>query len=57
MPTFDQTYTDSDFERGLRQADTEWMAAHARREPDLEVRGLSGSFLSRLLALLTGKRR
>jgi len=56
MATFDQTYTDSDFERGLKQADSEWMAAHARREPDLVVHGLSGSLLSRLLALFTGRR-
>lgn len=56
MPAFDQTYTDNDFERNLKRADSEWMAAHARREPDLVVHGLSSSLLSKLLALFTRRR-
>jgi hypothetical protein len=51
MYSFDQTYTDREFQRNLELADSEWMAALARREPDLAVEGLRGSLLSRVLEL------
>lgn len=51
MSAFDMTYTDADFQREILRADTEWMAQHARREPDLEVDGLKPTLLSRLLGL------
>lgn len=52
VTSFDQTYTDSEFARDLKQADSEWMAAAARREPDLAVEGLRGSVLSKILELI-----
>lgn len=52
MPTFDKTYTDADFQQEIRRADSEWMAQHARREPDLDVDGLRPNLLSRMLGLL-----
>ena len=49
--TFDETYTDKDFEHRFKQANTDWMAEVARREPDLRVDGMRGSLMSRLLGL------
>ena len=51
MLDFDKTYTDSDFKQQIRQADQQWMAQYARREPDLDIDGLQPSLLSRLLGL------
>lgn len=54
MPAFDMTYTDADFQQEIRRADTEWMAQHARPEPDLDVDGLKPGPLSWLLGLFGG---
>ena len=57
MNAFDQTYADPEFQQQVAEARAGWMAqVPAPEQPDLEVAGLSGSLLSRLLALL-GLRR
>lgn len=53
MPKFDKTYTDPEFKQAIQHADAEWMASHARREPDLEVESLRPGFLSRILGLFS----
>ena len=57
MTSFDETYTDKEFERDLKQADADWMGAVARREPDLAVEGLRGSFMSKFLELFSAVKR
>jgi hypothetical protein len=47
---FDETYSDSDFQRALTDQHAEWLADAHRPEPDLNVDGLRRSLLSRLLA-------
>lgn len=56
MTIFDDTYTDAEFQKQMSQANSDWMAKVARSEPDLEVDGLHGSLLSRVLSIFTGKR-
>jgi hypothetical protein len=57
MAHFDQTYTDPEFKREIKHADTEWMSKLARPEPDLNVEGMRASFFSRLLGLIRGGER
>jgi len=49
--TYDDTYTDHEFEKSLAEANAELFASVKRGEPDLKVDGLDGSIMSRLLAL------
>jgi len=53
--SFEDTYTDSDFERSFRNANRNWLEQAARNEPDLEIDGMRGSLLSRFLALFGAK--
>jgi hypothetical protein len=56
MKAFDQTYSDQEFKREIEQARAGWMAQVPRdRQPDLNVDGLSGSLLARLIGVLTGR--
>jgi len=58
MKTFDQTYADPDFQRQVAAARNGWMTQVPQaRQPDLEVPGLRGSLLARLLARLAGSKR
>lgn len=52
--SFDDTYTDREFERALSDANQDLFGLHRPPEPDLSVEGLQGSFVSRLLALFRG---
>lgn len=52
--TFDETYTDREFERAFSEANQDLFTENGPAEPDLSVTGLSGSFVSRLLALFRG---
>jgi len=57
MKAFDQTYADPEFQQQLQAARAGWMARVPRpRQPDLEVAGFTGSILSRIAAVLTGRR-
>jgi hypothetical protein len=57
MKSFDETYADRDFEQQLERSRVAWMSRVPRAEqPDLEVDGLSGSVLGRIVAALTGRR-
>jgi hypothetical protein len=53
--TLDDTHTDLEFQPGFTEANQEWMRQVARPEPDLNVDGLHGSFISRLLSLFGSK--
>ena len=57
MVNFDKTYTDPEFQQEIRNADNEWMSAHARPEPDLEVEGLRPNLLSRVLGIFGPRSR
>lgn len=57
MISFDETYTDNEFQSKLQKADAEWMGAVARKEPDLAVEGLRGSFMSKFLELFSARKR
>ena len=54
--SFEDTYTDSEFQKDITEADSEWMSGLARAEPDLEVEGLRNSLVSRVLGLFGGGR-
>lgn len=54
---FDETYTDREFERAFNAANADLFATAGPREPDLEVPGLGGSIVARLLAMLSGDSR
>jgi hypothetical protein len=51
---FDDTYTDRDFERGLRNANKDWLDQVARCEPDLDIDGMRKPLLARLLSFFGG---
>jgi len=51
---FDSTMTDADFTRPLLEPVEERLAREARGESDLNVEGLTDSFLSKLLRLVAG---
>lgn len=53
MP-FDDTLTDDDFRRALRDSHDELLAGPVDAEPDLRVEGLSNSLLAKLLGLFRG---
>lgn len=53
---FDDTLTEGDFERPILEPSEERLLESMCPEPDLSVDGLEHSVLSRLFALLTGKR-
>lgn len=53
MP-FEDTLTDEDFQRALRDSHEEVLKAPRDAEPDLRVEGLSNSLLARLFGLLRG---
>jgi hypothetical protein len=57
MKSFDETYADQDFQEQIAEARAGWMAQvpHAT-QPDLNVEGLRGSFVVRLLGALAGRR-
>ena len=56
MKSFDQTYADHDFKQQIEQARAGWMVQVPReRQPDLNVEGLRGSLLARLLGALSGR--
>jgi hypothetical protein len=58
MKAFDQTYADQDFKQQIEQARAGWMAQVPRdRQPDLNVDGLRGSLLARLIGALIGRGR
>lgn len=58
MKAFDQTYADQDFKQQIEQARAGWMAQVPRdRQPDLNVDGLRGSLLARLIGALSGRGR
>jgi hypothetical protein len=48
---FDDTYTDKEFESAFRDANADLFASGRPSEPDLQVQGLNGSLMSKLLAL------
>ena len=48
---FEDTHTDSDFDRPILDMNEEGIARALRSEPDLVVDGLRGSLMSRFLAL------
>lgn len=53
MKTFDQTYADQDFKEHIDQARAGWMQQVPRdRQPDLNVEGLRGSLLARLISAI-----
>lgn len=52
---FDDTYTDREIQRNLRDADEQWIGQVVSREPDLNVDGMRRSLLSRLLGLFSPK--
>jgi hypothetical protein len=52
--SFDDTLTDDDFQRALRDSHDELLAGPVDAEPDLRVEGLSNSLLAKLLGLLRG---
>jgi hypothetical protein len=54
---FDETYTDKEFEHAFNAANADLFASAGVRDPDLDVPGLGGSIVSRLLALLSGDSR
>jgi hypothetical protein len=54
---FDETYTDGEFERAFNAANADLFANAGTGEPDLDVPGLGGSIVSRLLMLLSGDSR
>ena len=56
MASFDNTYTDKDFERELNKAHSAWMSDIPREANDLEVDGLNNTWLSRILALFGGRK-
>lgn len=56
MKAFDQTYADQDFKQHIEQARAGWMAQVPHdRQPDLNVDGLRGSLLARLIGALSGR--
>lgn len=56
MPsTFETTITEADFRRPLLEPNEERLVREMRAEPDLDVDGLSGSLIGRLLSLLGGR--
>ena len=55
--TFDDTYTDREFERALSAANQDLFNLDRPVEPDLSVEGLKGSLMSRLAVLFNGKQR
>jgi hypothetical protein len=58
MKAFDQTYADQDFKQQIEQARAGWMEQVPRdRQPDLDVDGLRGSLLARLIGALSGRGR
>lgn len=58
MKSFDETYADHEFQQQIAEAQLGWMKQVPQgNQPDLDVEGLSGSLLSRVLGSLTGKRR
>jgi hypothetical protein len=58
MKAFDATYADPNFQKQLERARAGWMTGVPRAEqPDLNVEGLRGSFLARLLGALGGQRK
>lgn len=50
MQAFDDTLTDHEFTRVLRESPLATLESADRTEPDLEVEGLAPSFVSRLAA-------
>jgi hypothetical protein len=58
MNRFDETYADADFQQQLADAHRGWMAQVPKPEhPDLDVDGLSGSLLKRLLRAIKDRGR
>lgn len=58
MKAFDDTYADQDFQRRLERARSGWMADLPRaQQPDLNVEGLRGSLLARLVSAVCGRRK
>ncbi len=56
MKSFDQTYADQDFKQYIEQARAGWMTQVPReRHPDLNVEGLRGSLLARLIGAFCGR--
>lgn len=56
MKSFDQTYADQDFKQHIEQASAGWMAqVPLDRQPDLNVEGMRGSLLARLIGVLCGR--
>ncbi|NNC64121.1 MAG: hypothetical protein HKN84_05000 [Gammaproteobacteria bacterium] len=56
MKTFDETYADRDFQQQIAFARESWMDQVPRpAQPDLDVEGLSTSFVGRLLRVLGRK--
>jgi hypothetical protein len=57
MKSFDETYADNDFNQHLDKARKGWMAQVPQAsQPDLNVEGLRGSLLGRLLGAFGGRR-
>ncbi|HEY8519749.1 MAG TPA: hypothetical protein VIN61_06695 [Gammaproteobacteria bacterium] len=48
---FETTITEADFKRPLLETGEEQLVGQLQREPDLDVDGLRGSLLTRLLLL------
>ncbi|HEX6996508.1 MAG TPA: hypothetical protein VF322_00080 [Gammaproteobacteria bacterium] len=48
---FETTITEADFKRPLLDAGEEQLVRQMQREPDLDVDGLKGSLLARLMLL------
>jgi hypothetical protein len=56
MKAFDQTYADQDFKQQIEHARVGWMTQVPHdRQPDLDVDGLRGSLLARLLGAFSGQ--
>ena len=55
MKSFDQTYADQDFKQHIEQARAGWMTqVPGEQQPDLNVEGLRGSLLARLIGAFCG---
>lgn len=49
--SFDDTLTDDDFQRALRESQDDALAGPTDSDPDLRVEGLSNSLLAKLFGL------
>lgn len=54
MKPFEETYADHDFKQQMAEAQVGWMAQVPQSgQPDLDVEGLNGTLLARLLGAIS----